>query len=38
MGNIKSKIKVDPNLGQEKIGQLWSLLNQFPNVFTWNKG
>jgi hypothetical protein len=35
---IKSKIRVDPNLGQEKVGQLWSLLDQFPNIFTWNKG
>ncbi len=29
---------VHPNLGQEKVGQLWSLLDQFPNIFTWNKG
>jgi hypothetical protein len=35
---IKSKTKVDPNLEQEKTKQLWSLLDQFPNVFAWHKG
>jgi hypothetical protein len=31
---IKGKIKVNPNLDQNKISQLWELLDQFLDVFT----
>ncbi len=34
---IKSKIKVDFDLKQEKTKQLWSLLDQFLNIFAWHK-
>lgn len=37
-GHIKTKIKVDPNLRQEKIEQMWSLFNKFPDIFAWHKG
>jgi hypothetical protein len=35
---IKSKIKVNPDLDQEKTNQLWELLDQFLDVFAWHKG
>ncbi len=35
---IKYKIKVDPTLNQEKVDQLWQLLDQFLNIFTRHKG
>ncbi len=35
---IKTKIKRDPDLGQERTSQLWELFNRFPNVFAWHKG
>ncbi len=35
---IKSKIRVDIDLGDDKIKQLWELLDQFFGVFAWHKG
>jgi len=35
---IKGKIKVNPDLDQDKTSQLWELLDQFLEVFTWHKG
>ncbi len=35
---IRNKIRIDPNLGQEKSSQLWKLLEQFLNIFAWHKG
>ncbi len=35
---MKSKIRVDPNIKFDKTKQLWELLEQFPNVFAWKKG
>ncbi len=31
---IKGKIKVNTDLDQDKISQLWELLDQFLDVFT----
>jgi hypothetical protein len=35
---IKSKIRVDPDIGFDKTKQLWEMLDQFPDVFAWHKG
>ncbi len=35
---IRLKIKIDPDLDQEKSNQLWELLEQFLNIFVWHKG
>jgi hypothetical protein len=32
------KINVDTNLEQEKIEQIWQMLNQFQDVFSGHKG
>jgi hypothetical protein len=32
------EIKVNPNLDQDKTSQLWELLDQFLDVFTWHRG
>ncbi len=35
---IKSKIRINPKLSQEKAEQLWELLEQFLDAFVWHKG
>ncbi len=35
---ISQKIRIDHNLGEEKKQQLWKVLGNYQDVFTWNKG
>ncbi len=35
---IKNKIKLDKSLNEEQQKQLWDLLEEFQEVFTWHKG
>ncbi len=35
---IKSKIRVNLDLGVDKTKKIWELLDQFPDVFAWHKG
>jgi hypothetical protein len=35
---ISQKIRIDHNLGEEKKQQLWKVLNNYQDVFDWNKG
>jgi hypothetical protein len=37
-GEICQKIRVDQNLSREKGQQLWGVLEQYQDVFAWNKG
>ncbi len=35
---ISQKIRIDHNLGEEKKQQLWKMLDNYQDVFAWNKG
>jgi hypothetical protein len=35
---ISQKIRIDHNLGEEKKQQLWKVLDNYQDIFTWNKG
>jgi hypothetical protein len=35
---IQSKIKFDPALNENKAEELWTLLEDFKDVFVWHKG
>jgi hypothetical protein len=35
---ISQKIRIDHNLGEEEKQQLWKVLGNYQDVFTWNKG
>jgi hypothetical protein len=35
---ICQKIRVDPNLDEQKNQQFWKLLKCYQDVFAWNKG
>jgi hypothetical protein len=35
---ISKKIQIDHNLEEEKKHQLWEVLDNYQDVFTWNKG
>jgi hypothetical protein len=35
---ISQRIKVDSNLEKERQQQLWAILEQYQDVFAWNKG
>jgi len=37
-GEICQKIRIDPHLEKGMERQLWSVLEQYQDVFTWNKG
>jgi hypothetical protein len=36
--DIKSKIKVDPDISSDKTKQLCELFDRFLDVFAWHKG
>jgi hypothetical protein len=35
---IQSRIKLDQALSENQVGELWTLLEDFKDVFTWHKG
>jgi len=35
---ISQRIRIDHNLDEEKKQQLWEMLGNYQDVFTWNKG
>ncbi len=37
-GEICQKIRIDPHLEEGMEQQLWSVLEQYQDVFAWNKG
>ncbi|CAM6065311.1 unnamed protein product [Sphagnum tenellum] len=34
---ISQRIQIEPDLGEERLGQLWKILGNYQDVFAWNK-